>query len=169
MIGLTLARRKYGDLDRFADDVQKKMSSRILNIIAENFSEYIKRSKLSGQVLGVRSGKTRESMGFYRLKREKTPAYAIRPGRGIDGRLNYLGGMSKGMLIAPKKGEFIYIRDDAGNITAKVRSATVHARPFMGPGWKEFRSTGNLRGIMKSVYAAYVQHEFKGDGATETL
>lgn len=166
MIGITLERRKYGDLDKFADDVRTKMSARILNIISENFSEYIKRSKLSGQVLGVRTGKTRESMGFYQLKRAKTPTYVVRPGRGIDGRLNYLGGMSRGMLITPRRGEFIYIRDEAGRITAKVRAATVHARPFMGPGWKEFRASGNLRGIMTAVYNAYTVRAFSegGDG-----
>jgi hypothetical protein len=168
MIGVTLARRKYGDLDKFAGEVQTKMSARILNIMANDFSEYVKRTKLSGQVLGVRSGKTRESMGFYQLKRAKSPTYVVRPGRGIDGRLNYLGGMSRGMLITPKRGEFIYIRDDAGNITARVRAATVRARPFMAPAWSEYKSSGNVRAIMTGVYNAYLERAFSG-GKTEIV
>ncbi len=164
MIGVTLAKRKYGDLDKFASDVRTKMSARILNIMAAEFSEYVKRSKLSGQVLSVRSGKTRESMGFYQLKRGKGPAYVIRPGRGISGRLNYLSGMSSGMLIAPKRGEWVYIRDEQGRITARVRSALVKARPFMAPAWKEYKAGGNVRAIMRSVYAAYVDRGFSASG-----
>ena len=158
MNAFTLARRKYGDLDKFADEVRTKMSARILNLVAEQFSDYVRRSKLSGQVLGVRSGKTRESMGFYRLKRAKSPTYVVRPGRGIDGRLNYLGGMSRGMLIAPKNGEWVYIRDENGKITARVKSAVVKPRPFMAPAWLEWK--GNARGLMKAVYKAYADRAF---------
>jgi hypothetical protein len=158
MNAFTLARRKYGDLDKFAEDTRTKMGARILNLIAEQYSEYVKRSKLSGQVLSARTGKTRESMGFYQLKRAKSPTYVIRPGRGIDGRLNYLGGMSRGMLIAPKNGEWIYIRDEEGKITARVKSAIVRPRPFMVPAWQEYK--GNARSLMKAVYNSYVQREF---------
>lgn len=161
-VGITLSRRKYGDLDKFASDVKVKMSSRILSIMAFEFSDYVKRSKLSGQVLNVRTGKTRESMGFYKLKRNKSPTFVIRPGRDIDGRLNYLGGMQRGMLITPKRGEWVYIRDDQGQITARVRAATVHARPFMRPGWKEYKSGGNVKAIMRNVYAAYLDRAFGG-------
>lgn len=158
MNAFTLIRRKYGDLEKFAEDTRTKMGARILNLIAEQYADYVRRSKLSGQVLNVRSGKTRESMGFYQLKRAKSPTYVVRPGRGIDGRLNYLGGMSRGMLIAPKKGEWIYIRDDSGKITARVKSAVVRPRPFMVPAWQEWK--GNARTLMRGVYNAYVQREF---------
>ena len=162
MTGITLSRRKYGDLDKFAADVKVKMSSRILSIMAYEFSEYVKRSKLSGQVLSVRTGKTRESMGFYKLKRSRSPTFVIRPGRGVDGRLNYLGGMQRGMLITPKRGEWVYIRDESGDITARVRAATIHAKPFMRPGWSEYKSGGNVKTIMRSVYAAYLNRAFGG-------
>jgi len=165
MTGLTLSRRKYGDLDQFAEAVRVKMSKRILNLMAEQFSDYVKRSKLSGQVLSVRSGRTRNSMGFFQLKRARTPTYVIRPGRNVDGHLNYLGGMQRGMLLAPKHGEWLYIRErDAsgkpGKIIARVRSATVHARPFMTPAWKEWR--GNASSLMRRVYGAYAEREFGG-------
>lgn len=167
MVGITLARRKYGDLDKFAEAVRTKMGKRILNLMAESLSEHVKKTQLSGQALNSRSGKTRESMGFYQLKRGKGAAYVIRPGRNIEGRLNYLGGMSRGMLITPKRGEFIYIRDESGKITAKLKSTVVRARPFMVPGWKSFKATGNVRRIMTSVYSAYAQREFKNDGGAE--
>lgn len=160
MTGVTLARRKYGDLEKFADETRTKMSKRILNLMAEQFSNYVGQSKLSGQVLGVKSGKTRDSMGFYQLKRANTPTYVIRPGRGIAGRLNYLSGMSRGMVVAPKRGDWVYIRDESGEITAKVRSAIVRARPFMQPAWQEWRS--NARGLMQGVYNAYVARAFSG-------
>jgi hypothetical protein len=166
MNGIVLARRKYGDLDKFADEVRTKMSARILNLMAEEFSDYVRRSKLSGQVLSVRSGKTRESMGFYQMKKAKSPTYVVRPGRGINGRLNYLGGMSRGMMIMPKRGEWVYIRDDSGKITARVKSAIVRSRPFMAPAWQEWK--GNARGFMKGVYNAYVERAFSGSGV-ETL
>jgi len=158
--GVTLSRRKYGDLAKFASDVNLKMGNRILSILAAEFSEYVKRSKLSGQVLAVGSGKTRESMGFYKLKRSKGPTFVVRPGRGIDGRLNYLGGMSRGMMITPKKGEWVYIRNEAGEITARVKAATVHARPFMVPAWNEYK--GNVRTISRAVYGAYLDKAFGG-------
>jgi hypothetical protein len=158
MNAFTLVRRKYGDLDKFAKDTRTKMGARILNLIAEQYSDYVRRSKLSGQVLNVRSGKTRESMGFYQLKRAKSPTYVVRPGRGIDGRLNYLGGMSRGMLIAPKQGEWIYIRDESGKITARMKSVVVRPKPFMVPAWKEWK--GNARTLMRGVYNAYVDKAF---------
>lgn len=169
MTGVVLSRRKYGDLDKFTAEVKTKLGARILNLMAEQFSDYVKRSKLSGQVLNARSGKTRDSMGFYQLKRGKGPAYVIRPGRGITGRLNYLGGMSRGMLLSPKKGEWLYIRDEEGRITARIRSAIIKPRPFMVPGWKEFKASGNVRGIMRGVYAAYLERAFGGSPVETTI
>lgn len=176
MNGIVLARRKYGDLDKFAEEVRTKMSARILNLMAEEFSDYVRRSKLSGQVLGVRSGATRKSMGFYQLKKAKSPTYVVRPGKNIDGHLNYLGGMQRGMMITPKSGEWVYIRDHSQKvsakgkvysaITARVRAALVRPRPFMRPAWQEWK--GNARGLMKSVYNAYVERAFSGSGV-ETL
>ena len=169
MSGVVLSRRKYGDLEKFTSEAKTKLSARILNPMADQFADYVKRSKLSGQVLGTRSGRTRESMGFYQLKRGKGPAYVVRPGRGINGRLNYVGGMSRGMLLSPKKGDWLYIRDEEGRITARVRSAIVRPRPFMVPGWKEFKAGGNVRGIMRGVYAAYLEKAFGGSPVESSI
>lgn len=59
----------------------------IANQAAEGLAEYVVDRKLSGQVLSVRTGETRGSTTFYKIKEGM---FGVRPGVGIRGSLNYL-------------------------------------------------------------------------------
>lgn len=152
MIALTLTRTKYLDLDSFAEDEVPKMGNRTLNLISEAFADYVRRNKLSGQVLDVLTGETRGSVGFYKIKSARTSKWVVRPGMGVPGHLNYLAGFGRGMMVS-----------------VRGRSFTVHPRPFMKPGWKEFRASGEPRRIARAVRAAYLEHAAKRTPTVEVV
>lgn len=144
MIGMVLTRKQHGDLQQLADHVTVKMAARITNLWAETFAEYVRRTQLSGQVLAVRTGETRASVGFFKLKGTKA-SFAVRPGKDVPGRLNYLAGMQRGMLAGPG------------------RKVIIRPKPFMKPGLETWRSSGAARDIKNAVLAAYIdrwQREF---------
>jgi hypothetical protein len=152
MIGLTLARTKHLDLDSFADSDVPKMGNRMLNLISEAFAEYVRRNKLSGQVLDVISGETRDSVGFYKIRNARTSKWVVRPGLGIPGHLNYLAGFARGMMVS-----------------VRGHAYTVRPRPFMKPGWKEFRASGEVKKITGAVRAAYLSHAAKRNATVEVV
>lgn len=147
MISMSLRKRKNGDLDKFADTQLLKMGARITSLWAESLATHIKQSQLSGQVLNVVTGETRESMGFYRYKGRKA-SFAVRPGKNINGHLNYLGGMQRGML--------------AGR-SCKV---LIRPKPFMRPGFFSWKATGEPKRIKEAVYQAYLNYNFPSGGLT---
>lgn len=65
----------------------------IANQVAEELAEHVVNRKLSGQVLNVRTGTTRGSTTFYKIKEGM---FGVRPGVGIRGALNYLIGFERG-------------------------------------------------------------------------
>lgn len=147
MISMTLRKRKNGDLDKFADTQLLKMSARITSLWALSLADHIKQTQLSGQVLDVISGETKESMGFYRYKGRKA-SFAVRPGKNINGHLNYLGGMQRGMLAG------------------RGRKVLIRPKPFMRPGYLSWKSTGEPKRIKEAVYQAYLNHNFPSGGLT---
>jgi|GEM_PF-5799290 len=151
MISMTITRKRLGDLDRFADRDVEKMSARITDLWAENFADFVRRNELSGQALKVVSGETRTSVGFYKLKDSKA-SFAVRPGKGIPGHLNYLAGMQRGMLAG------------------RGRKVVIRPKPFMRPGFVAWKATGEPRRIKEAVFAAYLERwERELSGAAEVL
>lgn len=139
---MTLTRTRRGDLAKFADVDTLKMAVRITNLWAASLAEYIRANELSGQALNVETGETRDSMGFYRFKGKKA-SFAVRPGKGIAGHLNYLGGMQRGMLAG------------------RGRKAIIRPKPFMRPGYQGWRASGAPRDIKAAVFAAYLERALK--------
>ncbi len=145
MISMTLQKRKYGDLEKFSTTQVLKMASRITSLWGESLSTHIATTQLSGQVLGVVTGETRGSMGFYRYKGKKA-AIAVRPGKDINGHLNYLGGMQRGMLAG------------------RGRKVLIRPKPFMRPGFQSWKATGEPKRIKEAVYEAYLKYNFSAGG-----
>lgn len=145
MISMTLKTKKYGDLEKFADTQLIKMSARITSLWGESLANYIRETQLSGQVLNVITGKTRASMGFYKLK-DKKASMAVRPGKNVKGHLNYLGGMQRGMLAG------------------RGRKVLIRPKPFMRPGFRAWRASGEPRRIKEAVFQAYLQKNFAKEG-----
>jgi hypothetical protein len=141
MIGMALARKRSGDLSKFADADALKMAARITNLWAASLADYIRANELSGQILDVQTGETRGSMGFYRYKGKKA-SFAVRPGKGVAGHLNYLAGMQKGMLAG------------------RGRKVIIRPKPFMRPGYRTWKASGAPTSIKKAVYAAYLDKAF---------
>lgn len=103
MIDITYQRR--GNFVKFIDNLLR-VENRIANEVSAEFAEYVKTHKLSGQVLGVRTGETRESVKFFKLK---SGEFGVRPGSGVPGRLNYLLRFERGTkpFMAPSLQEFV--------------------------------------------------------------
>lgn len=155
MIGITLVRKRYINLEGFASDEAPKMMSRVVNILSEDFAKYVQENKLSGQVLNVVSGETRGSVGFYQVKAGAGRfglKYVVRPGKGVPGHLNYLVGMGRGMMVS-----------------VRGKAYTVRARPFMQPGWSEYRASGKPKQIKDAVLASYLAHAAQRAPTTETI
>ena len=60
---------------------------------SDEFVDFVKKNYLSGQSLGVISGETRSHVGAWMQKKvmgKHQTTFVIRPGKGIDGRQNYL-------------------------------------------------------------------------------
>ena len=152
MISMMLQKRKNGELDKFADTQILKMSARITSLWAESLSGHIAKTQLSGQVLNVATGETRSSMGFYRYKsgvhKNRKASFAVRPGKNVNGHLNYLGGMQRGMLAG------------------RGRKVLIRPKPFMRPGFLSWRATGEPKRIKEAVYQAYLKYNFPPGGLT---
>jgi hypothetical protein len=145
MIAINIKRYKYGDLEKFGKE-QERIGNRMVNLMAEEFARYVRLSKLSGQVLSPASGKTKESVKFFKDKRRKS-VFVVRPGVGIPGSLNYLTGFERGF--------------QKGRLTGTKR-------PFMGPASKEFKAGKNHMKIMKNVYNKWLKLYFN-DAPTEEV
>lgn len=94
------------------------------NQIAEEYAQFVRENYLSGQVLRVQTGETRSSVKFAKMK---NGVFAVRPGFGIPGRLNYL------------------LRFERGG------------RSIMGASWRAFRRLGAHRRIRDRVIAAMLR------------
>lgn len=147
MISMTVQTKKYGDLGKFADNELIKMSARITSLWGESLANYIRETQLSGQVLNIITGETRASMGFYKLKKNKKATMVVRPGKDVKGHLNYLGGMQRGMLAG------------------RGRKVLIKPKPFMKPGFRAWRATGEPRRIKEEVFKAYLEHSFSSGGS----
>lgn len=59
----------------------------IADKVAAEYAQYVREQWLSGQRLLVRTGTTRKSVRFFKMK---NGVFGVRPGSGVPGRLNYL-------------------------------------------------------------------------------
>lgn len=87
MLELQVHRTEFGGGFRQLRKDTPATGNLITNAIAEDYARFVRDRYLSGQVLDVRSGGTRESVRFFK---EGTGQFGVRPGVGIVGRLNYL-------------------------------------------------------------------------------
>ena len=60
---------------------------------SDEFVDYVRKTRLSGQSMKVLTGETRDHIGAWmqrKLRGKKESVFVIRPGKGIDGLQNYL-------------------------------------------------------------------------------
>lgn len=82
-------------IQQFGSDLPD-IAALITNAISEEYAGFVRENYLSGQVLNVITGETRDSVKFFqRRKTASLVEYGVRPGVGIQGSLNYLAGMAR--------------------------------------------------------------------------
>lgn len=91
----------------------------MVSAISRKFATYVRQTVFSGQVFKRITGVTRKSTRHHRMKKGM---WAIRPGMGVDGHLNYLNRFERG------------------------------ERPFMAPSFEAFKGSGQPGQIMQEVY-----------------
>jgi hypothetical protein len=155
MIRMSLRRVNKGALGKFADK-HPRQANYIVSVIADRLAEFIRITRLSGQVLRersfaeraqrtrpgrpVRTRSTKESTRFFKMGRGHTRGagsarnkiqFGVRPGSGIRGRLNYLMRFERG--------------DPPG--------------PFMEPAFKDFRRRGIPKQIATGLMDRFIRAE----------
>lgn len=126
---------KYpGLIEKFGENMPR-LANLISSAVGEEFAEYVRNQKLSGQALGVRTGRTKQSTKFLKNLRKEGEMF-VRPGIGVQGMLNYLMGFEKGF---------------AGGRLAGIR------RPFMRPAAAEFKAQGQHRKIADRIISAMIR------------
>jgi hypothetical protein len=130
MVRLDVEFVRLGALARFGAEHESVMDF-MSNQIAESFKEHLIRTQMSGQTLARRTGETAGSVRQYRDKRKG--AWAVRPGVGVRGGLNYLQGP----------------HFEGG------------ARPFTKRGVRSFNTSGEASRIATRIYNAMMKRIFK--------
>jgi hypothetical protein len=155
MIGLTLARKKWLDLNNFAIGDAYAIMGRALAGSSKDLAEYVRLHKLSGQSLEAPTGETRGSVKPHRMTKRYgiVPAYVVRPGVGIKGSLNYLAGVARGYAVAKSGKQFFYKRP----------------RPFIAEAWKEWGGARKVRKNSEAVLDRYLKELETRTPETETV
>jgi hypothetical protein len=155
MIGLTLAWKKWTDLDRFTVGDMYAIFGKTFALSSAKFAEYVRLQKLSDQSLNALTGETRDSLKSYRMTKKYgvVPAYMVRPGVGIPGSLNYLYGMARGFAFSKSGKQFYYARP----------------RPFMKEAWEEWGGKKQVRSYAEAVKDSYIQKLLSGASEIETI
>lgn len=112
-----------------------KVANFIVSAVADEFTDYVKSQKLSGQVLKVGTPGSQGARGSTRFFKMKPGEFGIRPGSRVRGRLNYLMGFERGFRSGSLKG---------------VR------RPFMQPAEREFEMSGKVGAIGNRIMNALI-------------
>lgn len=99
---------------------QPDIAKAAMTAVAFRFAEYMRTDWLSGQALARITGETAFSVRFF--KEKKAAEYGVRPGAGINGRLNYL------------------LKFERGD------------RPFMRPAAEAFKASGEPMRIILDTY-----------------
>jgi hypothetical protein len=138
--------------DGFAQ-LQLNIGDFALNQVADDYRAYLIDNWLRGQALGVRTGETVGSVKLFRYKKKKGQ-WAVRPGVGIRGSMNYLliferGG---GEVVAKSLAGLRY-QDEAGNWYRKL-AVRLKSRPFMRPSFRAYIASKRYSQIVKRIYDA---------------
>jgi hypothetical protein len=118
MMELDIRRDPEGGLKRMQEEFPN-IGNRIVGAIGSAYAKELRRTVFSGQVFQKITGETKKSVRHYKLEKG---IWAVRPGKGIKGRLNYLYRFERG------------------------------ERPFMKPSWQRFQGTGQPKKVMQWVY-----------------
>jgi hypothetical protein len=117
---IDIVRRRPGSLKKLGE-ATPAIGNLIANAISADYAKYVRLHYLSGQVLGVRTGETRESTKFFK---EDTGVFGVRPGVGIRGRLNYLMKYERGSRPFMKPSKERYQASGApGDIAKRIYDA----------------------------------------------
>ncbi len=167
MLSMQIIKKRDKDFwDKFAK-TQPNVANIAVADAAADYRDFLKSGYLSGQALGVVTGETRESVNIFQYRRRKGQ-WAVRPGVGIRGSLNYLKIFERGGgEIIAKRGDnpFLYF-DPLGGWTMKnppnpgkpirKRVVMLPGHPFMAPSFAAFRAAGSAMAAIKKSYDAWL-------------
>jgi hypothetical protein len=128
--------RVFPELRRFSK-AMPEIHNFIISEIAEAFAH--KEKTVFGAMFDQESGQTRESIKFFKIRRSH---FRVRPGAGVNGRLNYLAIFQKGGTILPKKKASLAIEFEGG-VVRLVKSVYIPPRPFVSVADEAFQSSGD--------------------------
>jgi hypothetical protein len=142
-----------GQLAAFGNS-QTRILKKIVRRLATDYKKTVVRDYLSGQYLGVRTGKTKESMIAYKTKGQKA-GYTIasriqQRGEGATGGFTTFAGLANiyerpgGVDIRPKNAKVLRFIDQSGQ---EVFRPFVHlaARPFMTDSSQHYDFSGKFQ------------------------
>ena len=115
--------------------------------ISKDYAEYQRERYLSGQYLSVRSGVTKDSVRFYKVKDGR---FEVSPGVGIVGRKNYLGIYETGGEIKPRNKKVLAF--DVGGQTVFARSVYIDKLPFVTDSKKSYEQSQKPLIIMRNIW-----------------
>jgi hypothetical protein len=114
-----------------------------MTVLMYQLSSYIQSTKLSGQVLGVRTGILRSSVHAIPATAQGTrltAAVEAAGGPAFYGRIFENGGKSTYTILATKKRALSFIMDGKRVFAKSVNHPALKARPFMKPSEDENRA-----------------------------
>lgn len=146
MLRTDIKRLHKGYLKTFGAS-QPGIGNYVANQLAEGYAKLLRDQYLSGQVLDTVTGTTRGSVKFYKLRKG---VFAVRPGVGVPGSLNYLYIHERGGEIRPKKKPALAFMGAFDWVYA--RRVVMPRRPFMTPSFRKFRA--EARETSARIYVA---------------
>jgi len=124
-----------------------KIQNFVVAEVSKDYAEYQKKNYLSGQYLNKRTGGTYDSVKFFKLSDNN---FAVRPGAGVSGRLNYLSLFETGGEITPKKAKRLAFNVNGNQVFA--RSVYIDRKPFVSDSFSAYVSSGKVETIMRRVW-----------------
>jgi hypothetical protein len=124
----------------------------MISEIAEAFAEHEKKY-LNGLMLNRVTGETYNSVKFFKLKRSH---FRVRPGAGVNGRLNYLKIFQTGGEIRPVRKGSLAI-DFGGGQVRLVKRVYIPPKPFVSVADETFSASGESDRIAWRVLDQYLK------------
>lgn len=138
-----------GGLRKLDGNEAGKIQNFVVAEISKDYAEYQRDRYLSGQYLNIRSGETKESVRFYKVKDGR---FEVSPGVGIVGRKNYLGIYETGGEVKPRTKKVLAF--DVGGQTVFARSVYIDKKPFVTDSKRAYEHSGKPLTIMRNIWTS---------------
>jgi len=131
-----------------ADNIQNYVVAEI----SKDYADFQKHNYLSGQYLNNLTGETYGSVKFFKLNKGY---FAIRPGAGVSGRLNYLSIIETGGEIQSKKDKMLAFEINGNLVFA--RSVHVDPKPFVEDSKRDYETSNRPMILMRNIWTQVLQ------------